>query len=86
VRQGRDGDCYLMAALCGLGNMEGLIDKVCVARDEVVGVYGFVFHRGEAISDYLTALVELGSPARSGPGDPNPVRAFANSTARFHLD
>jgi hypothetical protein len=45
VRQGRDGDCYLMAALCGLGNMEGLIDKVCVARDEVVGVYGFVFHR-----------------------------------------
>jgi hypothetical protein len=39
-----------MAALCGLGNMEGLIDKVCVARDEVVGVYGFVFHRGESIS------------------------------------
>ncbi len=27
--------------------MEGLIDKVSVARDEVVGVYGFVFHRGE---------------------------------------
>ena len=81
MRQGRDGDCYLMAALCGLGNMEGLIDKVCVARDEVVGVYGFVFHRGETISDYLTALVELGSTARSGPGDPNPVCASANSTA-----
>ncbi|KAK5230439.1 hypothetical protein LTR99_008256 [Exophiala xenobiotica] len=45
VRQGRDGDCYLMAALCGLGNMEGLIDKVCVKHDLQVGVYGFVFFR-----------------------------------------
>ncbi|KIX05846.1 uncharacterized protein Z518_03819 [Rhinocladiella mackenziei CBS 650.93] len=45
VRQGRDGDCYLMAALCGLGNMEGLIDKVCVKHDMDVGVYGFVFFR-----------------------------------------
>lgn len=51
-----------MAALCGLGNMEGLIDKVCVARDEVVGVYGFVFHRGEAISDCLKALLDRESP------------------------
>lgn len=46
MRQGRDGDCWLMAALCTLGNKEDLIDKVCVARDEKVGVYGFVFHRG----------------------------------------
>ncbi|KIY01600.1 uncharacterized protein Z520_03152 [Fonsecaea multimorphosa CBS 102226] len=45
VRQGRDGDCYLMAALCGLGNMEGLIDRVCVKHDKDVGVYGFVFFR-----------------------------------------
>ncbi|OAL40239.1 hypothetical protein AYO20_00659 [Fonsecaea nubica] len=45
VRQGRDGDCYLMAALCGLGNMEGLINRVCVKQDMDVGVYGFVFFR-----------------------------------------
>ncbi|KAK5052505.1 hypothetical protein LTR84_002369 [Exophiala bonariae] len=45
VRQGRDGDCYLMAALCGLGNMKGLIDKVCVKHDQNIGVYGFVFFR-----------------------------------------
>ena len=45
VRQGRDGDCFLMAALCGLGNMQGLIDRVCVKHDVQVGVYGFVFHR-----------------------------------------
>ena len=34
-----------MAALCTLGNKEGLIDKVCVEMDQDVGVYGFVFHR-----------------------------------------
>lgn len=37
IRQGRDGDCWLMAALCTLGNMKGLIDKVCVAREEQIG-------------------------------------------------
>jgi hypothetical protein len=46
VRQGRDGDCWFMAALCTMGNKEGLIDKICVRRDEQVGVYGFVFYRG----------------------------------------
>ncbi|PCH00265.1 Peptidase C2, calpain family [Penicillium occitanis (nom. inval.)] len=45
VRQGRDGDCWLMAALCTMGNKEGLIDRLCVARNEKVGVYGFVFYR-----------------------------------------
>ncbi|KAL4895374.1 hypothetical protein BDV59DRAFT_173792 [Aspergillus ambiguus] len=45
VRQGRDGDCWFMAALCTMGNKEQLIEKICVARDEKVGVYGFVFYR-----------------------------------------
>ncbi|PYH91070.1 cysteine proteinase [Aspergillus ellipticus CBS 707.79] len=45
VRQGRDGDCWFMAALCTMGNKEGLIEKICVARNEKVGVYGFVFYR-----------------------------------------
>lgn len=47
VRQGNDGDCWFLSALCALGNKEGLIDRVCVARDEKVGVYGFVFHQGK---------------------------------------
>lgn len=61
IRQGQDGDCWFMAALCTLGNKPGLIEKVCVARDETVGVYGFVFFRdsewrSEIIDDklYLT--------------------------------
>ena len=45
VRQGRDGDCWFLAALCTIANMPNLIEKVCVARDEDVGIYGFVFHR-----------------------------------------
>ncbi|KAK3900412.1 putative calpain-1 catalytic subunit [Staphylotrichum tortipilum] len=61
VRQGRDGDCWLMAALCTLSNKPGLIERVCVARDEAVGVYGFVFHRdggwfSEIIDDQLYLL------------------------------
>lgn len=47
VRQGHDGDCWLMAALCTMGNKEDLIEKICVARNEKVGIYGFVFYRGK---------------------------------------
>lgn len=62
VRQGRDGDCWLMAALCTLSNKPGLIEKLCVARDAKVGVYGFVFYRdgewiSEVVDDYVSALV-----------------------------
>ena len=46
VRQGKTGDCYFLAAVGALGNKHDLINKVCVARDEKVGVYGFVFFRG----------------------------------------
>lgn len=45
VRQGYDGDCWLMAALCTMGNKAGLIEKICVARNEKIGIYGFVFYR-----------------------------------------
>ncbi|KAB5539459.1 calpain family cysteine protease [Coniochaeta sp. 2T2.1] len=63
VRQGRDGDCWLMAALCTLSNKPGLIERVCVARDEAVGVYGFVFHRdGEWISEIIDDKLYLTKP------------------------
>lgn len=54
VRQGRDGDCWLMAALCTLSNKSGLIERCCIAHDVDVGVYGFVFHRdGEWFSEII---------------------------------
>lgn len=60
VRQGRDGDCWLMAALCTLSNKKGLIEKLCVKRDEKVGVYGFVFYRdGEWISEIVDDFLFL---------------------------
>lgn len=63
VRQGRDGDCWFMAALATLGNKPGLIEKVCVARDEQVGVYGFVFHRdGEWRSEIIDDKLYLTKP------------------------
>jgi hypothetical protein len=36
-----------MSALATISNKEELIQRVCVERDEAVGVYGFVFHRGK---------------------------------------
>jgi len=45
IRQGRIGNCWLVSARCALTNKPGLIESICVARDEDVGVYGFVFHR-----------------------------------------
>ncbi|KAI0549860.1 hypothetical protein F4679DRAFT_573268 [Xylaria curta] len=63
VRQGRDGDCWLLAALCTLSNKPSLIERVCVARDEQVGVYGFVFHRdGEWISEIIDDKLFLTKP------------------------
>jgi hypothetical protein len=58
VPQGWLGNCWLMAALCAVSNKPDLIEKVCVARDEVVGVYGFAFFRdgewrAEVIDDKL---------------------------------
>ena len=38
-----------MSALATISNKEELIQRVCVARDEQVGVYGFVFHRGKEL-------------------------------------
>ncbi|KXX79311.1 Calpain-B [Madurella mycetomatis] len=63
VRQGEDGDCWLMAALCTLSNKPGLIERVCVAHNQDVGVYGFVFHRdGEWISEIIDDKLYLIKP------------------------
>ncbi|KAF9464916.1 hypothetical protein BDZ94DRAFT_1215779 [Collybia nuda] len=43
--QGGIHDCWFIAALAGTATAPGLVEKFCVARDELVGVYGFVFFR-----------------------------------------
>lgn len=54
VRQGYVGDCWFIAAIAAMTGQKDLIERVCVARDEKVGVYGFVFFRdGEWISEVV---------------------------------
>ncbi|RMJ08276.1 hypothetical protein CDV36_012097 [Fusarium kuroshium] len=63
IRQGRNGDCWLLAALCTLSNKPGLIERLCVAHDQAVGVYGFVFYRdGEWISEIVDDYLYLTKP------------------------
>jgi hypothetical protein len=45
VRQGANGDCWWLAAVATLTSVEGVLERICVARDEECGVYGFVFFR-----------------------------------------
>lgn len=45
--QGDLGDCWLLAALATLAVNENLLRKVSVAQHTEIGVYGFVFYRGQ---------------------------------------
>ncbi|KDR70875.1 hypothetical protein GALMADRAFT_159702 [Galerina marginata CBS 339.88] len=45
IVQGAVEDCYLVSALSSMTSVERLIQNLCVARDEEVGVYGFLFYR-----------------------------------------
>ncbi|KAF4986831.1 hypothetical protein FGRMN_10649 [Fusarium graminum] len=51
IKQGAGGDCWWLAALATIAHRKDLMKKICVARDEECGVYGFVLYRdGEWIS------------------------------------
>ncbi|KAF8194988.1 hypothetical protein BJ912DRAFT_1085666 [Pholiota molesta] len=45
IVQGALDDSYLVSALSTMTSVERLIKNLCVARDEEVGVYGFLFYR-----------------------------------------
>ncbi|KAK3665965.1 hypothetical protein LTR22_003284 [Elasticomyces elasticus] len=58
IHQGLVGDCWFLAALMAISAKKDLVEKLCVARDEKVGVYGFVLYRDrewvyEVIDDKL---------------------------------
>ncbi len=54
IHQGDSGTCWFVAALSTVRNCnhrQNLVERLCVDRDEEVGVYGFLFFRdGEWIS------------------------------------
>lgn len=63
IMQGSNGDCWWLAAVATLCSDKRLLEKVCVARDEECGVYGFVFfHQGEWISTVIDDNLYLSSP------------------------
>ncbi|RIA92740.1 hypothetical protein C1645_736092 [Glomus cerebriforme] len=55
IKQGYVGDCWFVAALGVVTNISGLLETICVARDEVVGVYGFIFFKD---GDWVSTVVD----------------------------
>jgi len=43
IVQGALGNCWFLSALAIMSAKEGLVENFCVARDEKIGIYGFVF-------------------------------------------
>ena len=63
IKQGSNGDCWWLAAVATLCAHKELMDKVCVARNEECGVYGFVFFRdGEWLSTVIDDNLYLTKP------------------------
>ena len=77
VKQGADGDCWWLAAVCTLCSVPGLVERVCVAQEAECGVYGFVFHRdGEWVWTVVDDSLYLQSPDYTADGyDPGGQRA-----------
>ncbi|KAK7031845.1 calpain catalytic domain-containing protein [Favolaschia claudopus] len=55
IVQGRLGDCWFLSALSTMTTAKGLMEKFCVARDEQVGVYGWIFFRD---SGWVTVIID----------------------------
>ncbi|KAH7100356.1 cysteine proteinase [Auriculariales sp. MPI-PUGE-AT-0066] len=45
IVQGDIGNCWFLSAVATVSTVPGLVERFCVARDEAVGVYGFIFWR-----------------------------------------
>ena len=80
VRQGDVGDCWFLSALSALCCMEAeelgnLVERICVKRDEAVGVYGFVFFRdGEWRSEIVDDKLYLRLPDYNEMGESPDMR------------
>ncbi|KAK0388998.1 hypothetical protein NLU13_2575 [Sarocladium strictum] len=68
VKQGNLGDCWIMAGLTSMANLEEGIKRICVAYDTKIGIYGFVFYRdGEWIYSIIDDKLYLKSPCWDSP-------------------
>ncbi|KAJ3784855.1 hypothetical protein GGU10DRAFT_376341 [Lentinula aff. detonsa] len=55
IVQGAIGDCWFVSALATMATAEGLVEKFCVAKDEEIGVYGFIFFRD---ASWVTVIID----------------------------
>ncbi|KAG0257497.1 hypothetical protein DFQ27_005073 [Actinomortierella ambigua] len=55
VQQGSAGDCWILSSLANIANIPGLLEQLCVKRDEEIGVYGFIFFRD---GDWISTVVD----------------------------
>jgi hypothetical protein len=55
IKQGGNGDCWWLAAVATIAHRKDLMKRICVERDEEVGVYGFVFQRD---GEWVSAVVD----------------------------
>lgn len=65
IEQGALDDCWFLSALAAVATVPNLLDRICVERDELVGVYGFVFFRDGYWTDVIIdeyALLSSPSP------------------------
>uniref|UniRef100_A0A0D2XSI3 Calpain catalytic domain-containing protein n=1 Tax=Fusarium oxysporum (strain Fo5176) TaxID=660025 RepID=A0A0D2XSI3_FUSOF len=68
VKQGSLGDCWIMAGLTALANVPGGLQRICVAHNTKIGIYGFVFYRdGEWIYSIIDDKLYLKSPLWDSP-------------------
>ncbi|PNY29789.1 Calpain-9 [Tolypocladium capitatum] len=68
VKQGSIGDCWIMAALTAMANVQDGIKRTCVAYNTKIGIYGFVFYRdGEWIYSIIDDKLYLKSPCWDCP-------------------
>lgn len=55
IKQGRCGDCWWLAGLASIAHRKDIMDKICVAKDEECGVYGFVFWKD---GEWITTVID----------------------------
>ncbi|KAI0167549.1 calpain family cysteine protease [Pestalotiopsis sp. NC0098] len=68
VKQGSIGNCWLIASLSALANVEDGIKRMCVEYDTRIGIYGFVFFRdGEWVYSIIDDKLFLTSPNWDSP-------------------
>ncbi|KAI1346593.1 hypothetical protein F5Y01DRAFT_308175 [Xylaria sp. FL0043] len=68
IKQGGLGDCWFIASLSALANVDDAVKRVCVEYDTRIGIYGFVFYRdGEWIYSIVDDKLYLTSPNWDSP-------------------